>query len=170
MANKTIILEGTVEWPKLFESNRDLGGDDNDAARVIAAAGGRYKVNFYPDDPEDFKTLCLNLGVPLNSMGHDLIKEKDGRKFFRPYRNHNPKVTAKGVEIIGSGGAPKVMDDDGNTWDEEVPIGNGSSVKLAVETYPVRGDKSAFRLKGIRVMELVEYEAEPVDVTAALMA
>ena len=170
MANKTVILEGTIEWPKLFESTRDLGGDDNDAARVVAAFGGRYNVNFYPDDPAAFEELCLNLCVPLKSMGHNLIKEKDGRRFFRPYRNHDPKITAKGVEIIGSGGPPKVMDDDGNAWDEEVSIGNGSSVKLAVETYPVRGDKSAFRLKGIRVVELVEYEAVEVDVTDALMA
>ena len=165
MANKTVILEGTIEWPKLFESTRDLGGDDNEAA-----SGGRYNVNFYPDDPAALEALCLNLCVPLNSMGHNLIKEKDGRRFFRPYRNHDPKITAKGVEIIGSGGPPKVMDDDGNAWDEEVAIGNGSSVKLAVETYPVRGDKAAFRLKGIRVMELVEYEAVEVDVTDALMA
>ena len=170
MANKTVVLEGTVEWPKIFESTRDLGGDDNDAARVIAAAGGRYIVNFFPDDADAFQTLCLNLGVPLNTLGHNLIKEKDGRKFFRPYRNHNPKITAKGQEIIGSGGAPKVVDDDGNDWDEDVAIGNGSSVKIAVETYPVRGDKSAFRLKGIRVVELVEYEAVEVDVTDALMA
>lgn len=170
MANKTVILEGTVDWPKLFENHRDLGGDDNDAARVIAANGGRYNLNFYPDDPDEFESMCVRLGVPLNTMGHNLIKEKDGRKFFRPYRNHNPKITAKGVEIIGSGGPPKVMDDDGNAWDEEVVIGNGSTVKLAVEVYPVRGSNCAFRLKGVRVIDLVEYEAGEADVTDALMA
>ena len=40
-------MEMVLEYPKVFEENRDMGGDGNNAAKKAARHNGQYVVNAY---------------------------------------------------------------------------------------------------------------------------
>jgi len=167
---KIITFTGTAEWAKLSEDNRDLGDDQSDKGKKIADNGGQYSLNFYFDDPEVAEATMIANKVSMVNLGYPVIKENDGRKFIKPFRYHNPTVTRNGQTITGTGGPPRVIDSEGNDWDPEVLIGNGSQVMVAIELYPAN-NKMFMRLKGVRVDELVEYDAgKDVDVADVMMA
>jgi len=161
MSNFPLIktFEGTCEYAKVFERNRDLGSDETDAGRVIAARGGRYKINFYPDDMEAVKEWFKQARVSLSPMGHDRIKLDDGKEYIVPHRDHNPHVLKDGTVLESTAGAPRVLDADNEPWDTEVDIGNGSRVSVALEVWPLNTKKQRnLRLKAVKVLEHVEFQ------------
>jgi hypothetical protein len=161
MSKFTLIksFDGTCEYAKVFERNRDLGSDETDAGRVIAARGGRYKINFYPDDMDEFREWCKAANVSLSPMGHDRIKLNDGKEYIVPHRDHNPTVLKDGTVLADTAGAPRVVDADNEPWDSEVDIGNGSRVSVALEVWPLNTKKPRnIRLRAIKVLEHVPFD------------
>ena len=53
--NKIISFRCNVNYAQVFERNRDMGGEGNEAAETIANRGGLYKINCYPPD-RDWET------------------------------------------------------------------------------------------------------------------
>lgn len=150
---KFIKAVGTVQWAKIFPQNMDEGGDDNNAAKAVKKAGGQYIMDFYPDDPDAFQQDLESAGVDMAPMGHDRMKQKDGRVFTKLKRKHiGPFEEA--------GGPPKVVDSDKAPWDmdEQGEIGNGSKVGVVLDVY-----NGNIRLAAVQVLELVEYESPDLE-------
>lgn len=107
---------------------------------------GGYPVSFYPKDDADRRAIKAT-GIKNE------VKEDDGEKSGVAGWYYN----VRGKE------QPVVVDADGNPWDEDTPIGNGTvaTIALEVETFKSRkwGEITRSTLRKVRIDELVEYEA-----------
>jgi len=139
MPSTQIDIKGTLDWAKVFESNRDHNewNEDKD---------GEYKVTVTTDK----KTADA-----LKKAGcQKKIEEVDGGHRITVVRPH-----------VGSqdwmGGAPVVADKSGKEWNLEDNglIGNGSKGIVKVEIYPTKVG-SGTRLVGLQVLDHVVYETE----------
>ena len=139
MPSTQIDIKGTLDWAKVFESNRDHNewNEDKD---------GEYKVTVTTDK----KTADA-----LKKAGcQKKIEEVDGGHRITVVRPH-----------VGSqdwmGGAPVVADKSGKEWnfEEKGFIGNGSKGIVKVEIYPTKVG-SGTRLVGLQVLDHVVYETE----------
>lgn len=136
MATQRIYLTGTAMWAKLFERNRDQGD--------------------YHKETDGITSICLLLEKEelgkLKASGSRLrpAVTDDGLsvKFRRPWKHRS---------IAEFGGAPQVVDKDGNQWDETVSVGNGSKVEIVISVYDTPMGKGT-RLEGVKVLDLVSYE------------
>ena len=163
MANKIITCKGNVKYAKVFEHNRDMGERDNDASRTIAAVGGRYMVDFYPYDAVEWVGKLTDVGAALVVMGYPVVREAEGLSYTKLKRDHNAKTNrTTGEAMTDFAGAPTVVDEDGQAWDESILLGNDTEVEIAVDVWFRAGKKTDgnLRLRAIRVLELVEWDGE----------
>jgi hypothetical protein len=136
LATQRIYLTGTAMWAKLFERNRDQGD--------------------YHTETDGITSICLLLEkeelAKLKASGSRLrpsvTDEGLSVKFRRPWKHRS---------IEEFGGAPQVVNADGEDWDHSVSIGNGSKVEVAVSIYDTPMGKGT-RLEGVKVIDLVEYD------------
>ena len=159
MSKNLIVVRGTVKYAQVMERNRDLGDDETQAGRAIAAKEGVYKITVYPDDINAFISECEDKKVAMKSMGYDFIQHDEEGDYVILRRPHKAPVTKDGEELTHLGGPPKIKDADGNTWDDEVNIGNGSVCEVAFQVWG-QGNK---RLVAIKVLEHVEYHEDAYD-------
>ena len=130
-------VKGKAKWARVFEHNRDN-------ADFFADTEGMYKIDVYLEQEELNKV----------SQAKSRLKPKlDEDGVFVSFRR--PNKPKNGIEALG--GVPSVVDAEGNSWDEEVNIGNGSEVEVYFEVYASKFGTGT-RLKGIKVLNLVEYE------------
>lgn len=149
MTTEVFEVEGIAKHARLFEHNRDMGS-------TAGVDGAKY------DYPE-----ATSLNVVLD--------QQELSKVTKANPKTKPEVTEDGIEIkfkrrwvnnvASRGGPAKVRDAEGNTWDPQVAIGNGSRVKVAAETYDTQFGK-AMRLLGVQVLELVPWEPGEGDEVA----
>ena len=166
-------MDMVLEYPKVFEENRDMGGDGNNAAKKAAKHDGQYVVNAYFTSEEQIEEL-LEAGMQPKPMGNDRVKEGNSfgiGKFVKLTRMHDHKMTfsdKNGKETeVDFGGAPKVVNltngVENKTWwslEEDGALGNGTRAKVQFETY---ADGNGVRLNGIAVTELIERTSEPSE-------
>ena len=151
--NKIVTFEAHVKWAKIFEDNRDLGNDDTEKGQKIQRAEGMYVIDCYPTDPDGLKHKLEQLNVNMSPLGHDIFRVDDGKEYLKPQRYH----TGAFPEMCG---APKVVDADGDPWDSDKKLGNGSLCQIAVELWkPKTAKKYYLRLKAVKVLEMVEFES-----------
>lgn len=141
MATEVLDVTGTCLWAKVTEATRDPGAS--------VANGAKYD---YPEactielvlDQENLSAVTkANPKVKPKVTEEGLVV-----KFRRNWINlRNPKW----------GGAPIVVDAEGNDWPEGKLIGNGSTVRIAAEVYDTQYGKG-MRLLKVMVLELVEPE------------
>ena len=140
MATELLTLEGTLNWAKVFEVNRDK-------ADFHTESNGACTVDLVMEK-EEFDKIAAS-GARLSGKPTDEgIMVKFKRKFEHP-------------NIAEFGGAPKVADADGKLWDidEKGLIGNGSKGRVFVVVYDSKFGKGT-RLEGVQVMEHVVYESD----------
>lgn len=139
MQNK-VYVEAQIEWPKLQESDRDMGNnlkEGSDLRKKIEQMDGQYAVKIMYG--EDTKQKMIEAGVPTGGMVGQLYKE-DHYKATRGHVNPNfvDSATGKKGVVVGP---PKVWkeDDDGVLveWDFEADglIGNGSRAVIKLDVY-----------------------------------
>lgn len=136
MASQTYYVTGTAMYPKIFERNRDRGE--------------------YHKDTDGACTIDLI----VDKEGQDIIKKSGSR--LRPQITDDGlkyKFKRKWEDPVSKdfGGAPQVVDREGNDWDDSVSIGNGSVVEVAFDVYDTKLGKGT-RLTGVKVITLIEYE------------
>ena len=149
-------FEGTASWYKGFEGNRDMGenlDEGSDTRNKIEREQGHYVCNVYIT-PETKKQMVA-AGVPNSGMTGQLFKEdKDGNLFYKCKRPHfNTKVNQGEGKVFGP---PVTVDAEGNPWDTETPIGNGSKVKIRLDVW----EKKIVTWHATKVLELEEYVAD----------
>lgn len=132
MASTTVYLKGKAQWAKVLPHNKDKNED-------FHGPGGGYTIDLYVEKEELEKYTATGGRVnPRTTEDGILLK-------LRRKHTHN---------IADFGGAPQVVDADGNDWDGTL-IGNDSVVECAVTVYDTKMGKGT-RLEGVKVLELVE--------------
>lgn len=133
-------VKGTLEWAKVFESNRDK-------AEWTKDTDGAYKV-----------TVVMDKGMAeqLKKAGcRKKIEEDNGKyrvTFSRPHK----------AKYDWQGGAPVVADVTGKIWDVDSKglIGNGSTGIVKIDLYDGGPLGKGTRLLGLQVTDHVVYESE----------
>jgi len=139
MASQVITVEGLASYAKLWEGNMDPGSKAGDEYNHEPSTN----LTLTMDQQNAMIVSKANPKAKLN-VGDEGLSAKFRRKWTNPT---NPSF----------GGAPIVKDAEGNPWDTNTLIGNGSKVRVAAEVYDTRFGK-AMRLMGVQVLELVEYD------------
>lgn len=125
-------------------------------------ANNLFIADSFEDGPEYYKA-----NIVLDLPNYDKFKESGVRTKVREDSEGNPQVLLKRPKEprIGTdgnafgGGIPVVLDSNGNPWNPDLRIGNGSEVKVTYITYDIPGRKNkGHRLEKIEVLNLVPYE------------
>lgn len=113
---------GSIEWAKIFETNRDMTGYEG----AYVDFEGAYTVQQILSKDEYTKLQAAGTQKKPNQK-----RLMDGELMLKFERKH--KITSRDGKVIPqAGGAPKVMNADGTAWDKEVNglIGNGSTAEV----------------------------------------
>ena len=113
---------GSIEWAKVFETNRDMTGYEG----AYVDFEGAYTVQQILSKDEYTKLQAAGTQKKPNQK-----RLMDGELMLKFERKH--KITSRDGKVIPqAGGAPKVMNADGTAWDKEVNglIGNGSTAEV----------------------------------------
>jgi hypothetical protein len=164
-----IKIEGVpLEWPKLLESNRDMGPEDgSETGDKITLKQGQYVVDVMLSD-EKYQEM-VDAGIPTKGLIGNNYKQRDtGEKYYKAKRGHfNPNFTdqetgERGVVV----GPPDIFKFDESTgevvpWDWAVDgmIGNGTIATVKFNVY----NKKIVELVGILVTDLVPFESTAND-------
>ena len=145
MGTRRVKLKGIGYWAKVFEENRDKTGYEG----ALEEFGGQTTIDVDLDD----------------EMMTKLQKSKSMKK-GRPSDDNEGmtrvKFTRKWQENYG-GGAPKVVDSEGEEWDydERGPIGNGSEVEVLLSVYDTsRRGIVGTRLEKVKVTNHIPYNPD----------
>lgn len=146
----TLKLKGTAYWARVYEGNHDeYGGKEF------------YKITLVPDDESWVKFNKSGLSLKPKETGDD----DELSVTFRRDVHAKSGIDKKGKPWTMGGGAPQVVDADGDEFNKL--IGNGSLVEIAVDVYTVKAGpmkgKKGHRLDGVKVLEHVAYEAPDDD-------
>ena len=143
-------LTGKAYWARVYEGNHDeYGGKEF------------YKITIVPTDESWVKFNKSGLSLKPKAV------EEDGELGVTFRRDVHAKTGTdkNGKPWTMGGGAPQVVDEDGDEFDKL--IGNGSVVEVAVDVYsikagPMKG-KKGHRLDGVKVLEHVQYDSTDPD-------
>ncbi len=148
MGTRKVKLTGLGYWSKVFAENRDLTGFEN----ALVDIGGQTSIDLDIDAVQAEK-LKKSRSMKRGTQSPD----NDGLT--------RVKFTRKWTENYG-GGAPTVIKADGSPWDydEDGPIGNGSTVEVVLSVYDTsRKSIAGTRLDKIKVVEHKPYKPEDGD-------
>lgn len=161
-------MDMVLEYAKVFEENRDMGGDQNNAAKKAARHNGQYVVNAYFTD-EGQITKLLDGGMDPKPMGNDRVKEGNDfgiGKYIKLTRMHDHVMTftdKRGNPTeVDFGGSPTVVNltdgaENKSRWSFEADgtLGNGTKAKVQFETY---SNGAGVRLIALAVTDHVAWE------------
>lgn len=165
-------MDVVLEYAKVFEENRDMGSDDNNAAKKAKKHNGQYVVNAYLIS-EDQVTELLDGGLDPKPMGNDRIKQGNDfgiGKYLKLSRMHEHVMNftdknGKSTEV-DFGGKPAVVNltngAENKAWwtlDEDGSLGNGTKAKVQFETY---SNGAGVRLIAVGVTDHVAWEDNSV--------
>jgi len=152
MSTTIVYLRGPVKWAKVFEGNRDKG--------KYAPADGQYAIDIGLTD-KDLKQVKtwnrLYTGKKYPKI-HKAYEPGDSKLTYICFKRKHKHFKVDGETVIEEwSGAPAILDEDGDDWDNGF-IGNGSVCTVKLDVTTVEG-KTYVRLEGIRVEEHVEFES-----------
>lgn len=139
MASEILDVTGTSKWAKLTEDTRDRGSSVADGAKYDYPEA--CTVDLFMEPAELKKVTSVNKKANVN-VGDDGMSIKFRRNWVN---SRNPKW----------GGAPELVDADGNPFNKNP--GDGSTLRLAVETYDTKYGKG-MRILKVMVLDYVEPE------------
>lgn len=144
MATRKVTIEGTLDWAKVFEHNRDK-------ASFHEETDGAYKITVTMDK-DNLKKL-KDAGCSRSE------KNVDGGfqiTFDRPHKGREDWM----------GGPPVVADITGKPWslEDKGVIGNGSKGLVQLSVFDSK-PRNGTRLEGVQVTEHVVYETEKSNTT-----
>ena len=159
-------MEMILDHARVFEEDRDMGNDDNNAGRKVASHNGQCAVNGYFTDEAQIQKL-IDAGVNEENLGYARFKDGDPElgigkymKITRPFDNVKTFKDKKGNEqVVDFGGAPTVIDytqgeENKALWsyEKQGSLGKGTRAMVQFEDY---GNGSGVRLIALAVLEFV---------------
>lgn len=148
MGTRKVKLTGLGYWAKVFEDNRDLTGFED----ALKDVGGQTCIDVDLDD-DNLAKLRKSKSMKRGTTSPD----NDGLTRVRFTRKWEDQY---------AGGAPKVVKADGTAWDfdEDGPIGNGSTVEVILSVYDTsRKAIVGTRLEKVKVIEHIAYDPDADD-------
>jgi hypothetical protein len=148
MGTRKVKLTGYAYWAKVFEDNRDKTGFEN----ALVEIGGQTTIDMDLDNESMEKlkkSKSMKRGSPSNDNG-GMTRVRFTRKWTEEY----------------GGGEPTVVKADGTKWDydEDGPIGNGSTVEVVLSVYDTsRKAIVGTRLDKVKVLEHKAYNPDGDD-------
>lgn len=155
MAYKEVTTVGTLEWAKVFENNRDMKGFDGEYEKT----DGAYVVDQVMDKDEYAKLTAA--GSQKKPKQKRLMDGEIVIKMMRPHR-----VTTKdGRELPQAGGAPEVVDADGNPFTDRIGNGTKAEVTNLISSFKGQDGKvySRTSMMKIKILEHVPYEEKEAE-------
>lgn len=144
---KYIELEGKCAWAKVYENYyNEYNGTKS------------YVIDLFLDDNE--LERYKKTGIQCRPLRKPTLDEGTGFKFRRPFKK---MINGELAEF----GPPKVIDQNGDSFDE--PIGNGSTVKVTLSYYEYNnegGKGIGHRLESVQLVDLVPYESKDSEKVA----
>lgn len=162
-AYKEITTVGTIEWPRLFEFDRDKTGYNGQ----YEECEGAYTLNQVLSKEEFDK---LKKAGSMKKPKQDRLM--GGEIVIKFERKHLVKNKAGDI-IAPAGGAPKVVGPNGKAWDVERDglIGNGTLAEVTNLVTPFTAPDGSIghrtSLTKIKIIELVPYIRETDEEEAA---
>ena len=163
--NTTAYLVGPVLYANIFEKNKITKGD-------YCPEGGVYQITIGLDDNDSEMVEDWNHLYKGKNKKHFTKKDKNGNPrplpegfvddvLYYTFKRDAVVLNKDGEEIEEWGGAPDVVDAEGNEWDGGL-VGNGSICTLKLNVFEGKnGEGKPFtkvRLDGVRVEKHVPYE------------
>lgn len=148
MGTRKVKLVGMGYWAKVFEDNRDKTGFED----ALVEIGGQTTIDMDLDDANMEKlkkSKSMKRGTP-SSENAAMTRVRFTRKWTEQY----------------GGGEPSVVKADGTKWDydEDGPIGNGSTVEVTLAVYDTsRKSIVGTRLEKVKVLEHKVYDPDAED-------
>ena len=158
---KAVYITGEALYmrPYFHDTGENLE-EGSDIKNKLMRTNGIYTADIkLPFDNRDDAEEYLNeKGIPTDGMMGNLLKKKtdaEGNKIItykvtRPHEEPNFEDPYMGP--------PNVVDANNQQWNPEVLIGNGSKVTVKLDVW-IGTKAKKIRWEGVRVDELVEYEA-----------
>ena len=137
MTTQLLEVTGIAQWAKVYPHNKDKNED-------FHGPGGAYTIDVLLDKEELDKVTASGCRVKPR-----LTEEGITIKFKRK------ETHVGGIDALG--GAPRVVDEEGNDFTNL--IGNGSKVTVFASVYDTKMGKGT-RLEAVQVLDLVEFETE----------
>ena len=148
MSTQNIKMRGKAYWARVQEDNFDsYNGLDF------------YKITLVPDDESWDKFRKAQFLLTPKTVGDN---DEDGVTFRRTVepKMYKDKKTGK-IQELG-GGAPIVLDEEGDPFDGL--IGNGSEVIVTVAALDLKARKGrGHRLEKVQIIDLIPYEQTPKE-------
>ena len=142
MASKEYMFSGEIKWSDLFVPDNYEGVEN-------------YKVTLLVDNDEYYK--FKEAGIRTRPK-----KDEETGKWLLTFKRpaEGKKVTDRqGNEVILGGGAPKIVNKDGEAWTREMPlIGRNSTVDIRVTVYDAGRMGKGHRLEALKVTNLIPYD------------
>jgi len=156
-------FRGELFYAQIFEQNRDMGGDNNEAAKAVAKKDGQYTTIFIPKDDAEMQRM-KDLGFPESSMGWPQIKVydyaggKEGMKLKHPHTH--PKISELGgpIDVFDwtEGKGTKIWD-----MDVDGEVGNGTKAVVRISIYRREPDATPIvGLESVAIVDHVPFERE----------
>jgi hypothetical protein len=138
---KYLELFATMEWAKVFESNRDRSPWN-------VETDGEYKVTLILKDEDAAKLKEAGCATKMENTAEG-VRVTVKRPCVHPRHEW-------------AGGTPKVADVKGQPWDLETHglIGNGSTGLVTVSVFDAGQGRFGTRLESVQVVDHVVYESE----------
>lgn len=160
--SKKVYIKGQAHYlrPYFLDTGENLPDDSDIKAKLLRTEGiyqTRIKLPF--DNRDDALEYLEGKGVPVDGMMAQRVKREEdaeGNKIIT-YKVSRPHVEPSFEDSYM--GAPKVVDAEGNPWDEEVLIGNGSDITVKLDVW-IGTKAKKVRWEGVRVDNLVPYEPQ----------
>lgn len=143
MPTKYYKFSGTVKWAKIRADQLDTKFNDD----------GEWKTDFYPDDPEAFKSTGIQTQAREDSDG---VFFKLRRPKFLSFRN---KETGKKEEVIFEPATVRLKTLDGVIDYPTGYLGNGTRVILNLVIFDTKKGKG-HRFEEFLVTNLVEFDPD----------
>jgi hypothetical protein len=146
MATKNHTIQGTAQWAKVFENNRDMKGFEGAAIPYE----GFYTIELILDK-ENREKFKASGSASKGSF------DEDGNFKVRFKRKHKDRFE-------WASGAPKVTKPDGSIWSfaDDGFIGNGSKVEVDFSVYTTTKSPGT-RLEAVKVLEAVAFEPKETE-------
>lgn len=142
MASKEYVFTGEIKWSDLFVPDNYEGIEN-------------YKISILVEDDEYYR--FKEAGIRTRPR-----KDEETGKWIVTFKRpaEGKKVTDRtGKEVILGGGAPRVVNKDGDGWNRDMPlIGRGSTASAKVVVYDAGRMGKGHRLEAVKIDNLIPYD------------
>ena len=144
---KKFTVEGTINWARVFEDNRDMDGYNG----AYQPCDGAYTFDLLVDEDNMKKLQEAGTAKKFKEVETGKYKVKMVRKHVGPFD--------------AASGPPKVVWNDGSSYDYDVEgsIGNGSFCEVRGVVYPTKAGINGTRFDTVVVKDHVVYTPEDDD-------